>query len=106
MGFLIPMEVLSRLHIINDMPVSEDLKRGRFGDALKDIGVEKAQILRLLIVFLTECVRPRRVTNDSGLSSSSDDLLMSQKALSGVASMLVDESSARDFISILQCMVE
>lgn len=46
------------------------------------------------------------MTDDSGLSTSSDDLSMSQKALSGVASMLVDESSARDFISILQCMVE
>ena len=56
MGVLIPTEVLSRLHIINDMPVSEDLKRGRFGDALKDLGAEKAQILRLLIAFLTECL--------------------------------------------------
>jgi hypothetical protein len=37
-----------------DMPVSEDLKRGRFGDALKDIAVEKAQIMRLLIELLTE----------------------------------------------------
>ena len=54
MGGLIPTEVLSRLHIINDMPVSEDLKRGRFGDALKDLGSEKAQILRLLIAFLSE----------------------------------------------------
>jgi hypothetical protein len=51
-GVLIPVEVLSRLHIINDMPVSEDLKRGRFGDALKDVGVEKAQIFRLLIALL------------------------------------------------------
>src|SRR5271155_1395324 len=58
MDVLIPTEVLSRLHIINDMPVSEDLKRGRFGDALKDVGVEKAQIIRLLIAFLTECVLP------------------------------------------------
>lgn len=54
MGVVIPTEVLSRLHIINDMPVSEDLKRGRFGDALKDLGSEKAQILRLLIAFLSE----------------------------------------------------
>lgn len=60
MGVLIPTEVLSRLHIINDMPVAEELKRGRFGDALKDIGVEKAHILRLLIFFLTECVPPKR----------------------------------------------
>ena len=106
MGVLIPTEVLSRLHIINDMPVSEDLKRGRFGDALKDVGVEKAQIIRLLIAFLTECVLPTRVADDSGLSSSSDDLSLSQKAFGGVASMLVEESSARDFISILQCIVE
>ena len=56
MGVLIPTEVLSRLHIINDMPVSEDLKRGRFGDALKDVGGDKAQILRLLIALLTEYV--------------------------------------------------
>jgi len=46
------------------------------------------------------------VTNGSGLSSSTDDLSLSQKAFSGVASMLVEESSARDFISILQCIVE
>ena len=51
---------------------------------------------------------PSSVTliNASGLSSSSDDLSMSQKALYEVALMLVDESSARDFISILQCMVD
>jgi hypothetical protein len=64
MGVLIPLEVVSRLHIINggffniyantDMPVSEDLKRGRFGDAMKDIVAEKAQIIRLLISLLTE----------------------------------------------------
>ena len=64
MGVLIPLEVVSRLHIINgawcqslaneDMPVSEDLKRGRFGDAMKDIASEKTQIIRLLVVLLTE----------------------------------------------------
>jgi hypothetical protein len=66
MGVLIPTEVVSRLHIINgtlsfvcadeDMPVSEDLKRGRFGDALKDIPLEKAQIVKLLIVLLAEYI--------------------------------------------------
>jgi hypothetical protein len=38
----------------SDMPVSEELKRGRFGDALKDIGDEKAQIIRLLVALLAE----------------------------------------------------
>lgn len=63
MGPLIPTEVLSRLHIINgtkswsiglnvDMPVVEDLKRGRFGDALKDLPEEKTKIIRLLICLL------------------------------------------------------
>lgn len=36
------------------MPVSEELKCGRFGDALKDIGDEKARIIRLLITLLSE----------------------------------------------------
>jgi hypothetical protein len=64
MGVLIPMEVVSRLHIINgspsfvyadeDMPVSEELKQGRFGDAMKDTPLEKAQIIRLLIILLAE----------------------------------------------------
>lgn len=42
--------------INEDMPVFEDLKRGRFGDALKDIAVEKARIVRLLIALLAELV--------------------------------------------------
>jgi hypothetical protein len=64
MGGLIPMEILSRLHIINgnilpgfaylDMPVSGDLKRGRFGDALKEIVVDKAHVISLLIQLLKE----------------------------------------------------
>ena len=64
MGVLIPMEVVSRLHIINgililrfaneDMPVSDELKMGRFGDALKDIPIEKTQIIKLLIGLLAE----------------------------------------------------
>lgn len=37
-----------------DMPVSEELKQGRFGDALKEIPLEKAQIIRLLIILLAE----------------------------------------------------
>jgi hypothetical protein len=63
-GVLIPTEVAARLHIINgipgvdqlmvDMPVADDLKRARFGDALKDISTEKAQIIRLLIILLAE----------------------------------------------------
>jgi len=40
--------------IDEDMPVFEDLKRGRFGDALKDIAAEKARIIRLLIALLAE----------------------------------------------------
>ena len=54
LGALLPTETESRLHTINDMPVSEDLKRGRFGDALKDIPTEKAQILRLLVTLVSE----------------------------------------------------
>ena len=64
LGMLLPTEAESRLHTINgipvflfanvDMPISEDLKRGRFGDALKDIPTEKTQILRLLVTLLTE----------------------------------------------------
>jgi len=36
------------------MPVSGELKRGRFGDALKDLPDEKTQIIRLLIILLSE----------------------------------------------------
>jgi hypothetical protein len=38
----------------SDMPVFDDLKRGRFGDALKNIAVEKARIIRLLLALLAE----------------------------------------------------
>jgi hypothetical protein len=37
-----------------DMPVGEDLKRARFGDALKDLPEEKARIIRLLVALLAE----------------------------------------------------
>jgi hypothetical protein len=37
-----------------DMPVAEDLKRARFGDALKDIAPDKAQMIRLLVVLVSE----------------------------------------------------
>jgi len=37
-----------------DMPVVNTLKRERFGDALKNIAVEKARIVRLLFALLTE----------------------------------------------------
>jgi hypothetical protein len=37
-----------------DMPVGEDLKRVRFGDALKDLPEEKARIIRLLAALLAE----------------------------------------------------
>jgi hypothetical protein len=37
-----------------DMPVVDDLKRGRFGDALKDLPEEKSRITRLLIALLAE----------------------------------------------------
>src|SRR5262245_8767141 len=66
-GVLIPPEVVARLHIINgiylpgrpddvdvDMPVAEDLKRARFGDALKDIAADKVQMIRLLVVLVSE----------------------------------------------------
>lgn len=39
---------------MEDMPVFEDLKRGRFGDALKNIADEKVRIIRLLIALLAE----------------------------------------------------
>jgi hypothetical protein len=44
--------------LMEDMPVSEDLKRGRFGDALKGIPVDKAQIVQLLIALLSEYLHP------------------------------------------------
>jgi hypothetical protein len=41
-------------NLIVDMPVGEDLKRARFGDALKDLPEEKARIIRLLVALLAE----------------------------------------------------
>jgi hypothetical protein len=89
--------------LIADMPVSEDLKRGRFGEALKDLGDEKGQIIRLLTVFLAEYVLSD-VVNTSGLENTSEE--DAPKVLQAVATLLVDESSAKDFAPILLCINE
>ena|ERR1700694_1669328 len=84
------------------MPVSEDVKRERFGDALKDLGVERGQIIRLLTIFLAEYLFGD-VTNHSALENVSEDNV--QKILLSIASLLVDESSATDFTTVLPCMI-
>lgn len=114
MGLLIPAEVLSRLHIINgnplldcadiDMPVFEDLKRGRFGDALNNIPAEKARIIRLLIALLVEYCLMTKVTDNSRLEGASPEV--SEKAMMAVSAMLVDAACAKDFLPVLHCMVQ
>lgn len=86
------------------MPVFEDLKRGRFGDALKDIAAEKARIIRLLIALLAECYPMEKVADNSRLEGASPEV--SEKAMMAVSSMLVDEASPKDFLPVLHCMVE
>jgi hypothetical protein len=98
------MVYLSKVNLILDMPVSEELKRGRFGDALKEIVVEKAQIIRVLVALLTEYA-PR--TLNANLSCPTDlSSELSEKAFRAVADMLVDEASAREFIPILHCIID
>jgi len=87
------------------MPVAEELKRGRFSDALKDLAEEKARIIRLLVSLLAEYGVPyMKVDDRSGTKASSTE--MSEKALAGVATMLVDEPAAKEFYPILTTIVE
>ena len=88
-----------------DVPVVEELKRGRFGDALKDLPEEKARIIRLLVALLAEYGLPNMKVDDSSRTKDSSKE-MSKKALAGVATMLVDEPSAKEFHPILTTIVE
>lgn len=86
------------------MPVAEDLKRARFGDALKDIATEKSQIIRLLVILLAEYTTSSTGSHYSGPKNLSKE--RAEKVLRDVASLLVEESSAKDFIPVLHCMTQ
>jgi hypothetical protein len=86
------------------MPVTDDLKRARFADALKELPTEKAQVLRLLVTLASEYSHSFCITDDSGPKVLSKEL--AEKALQAITSLLVPGSSVNDFVPILQCMIE
>ena len=88
-----------------DMPVVEKLKRGRFGDALKDLPEEKARIIRLLVALLAEYgLHYLHIDDSSRTKDSSAEV--SEKAFEGVATMLVDKPAAKEFHPILTTILE
>jgi hypothetical protein len=86
------------------MPVSEELKRGRFGEALKGLPLEKAQILRLLIGLLSEFIISKSLLMISELECIAVERC--EKALVGITNMLVDEQAVNGLIPVVHCIMQ
>ena len=84
--------------------MAEDLKRARFGDALKELTTEKVQVVRLLVILLSEYLYHQSIIDHSGPKDLSKEL--AEKSLHAIAKLLVTDSSAKDFIPVLHCMVQ
>lgn len=114
MGVLIPMEVLSRLHIIYGMiPMRSCWWRyasiWRFEErtiwgCVEGYCSRKDSNYQTFDYIIGKVISSETAVTVSRIDGASPEIC--EKAMNGVASMLVDGISAKDFLPVLQCMVE